>query len=288
MAIRAFGALTLTVPRLLGTVVGRVGAVLPIRERWVTEANLRLAFPELDPAARRRLARRSLVETARTFAEFGVVWTQSRERVLGLIRRVTGEDAVREALARGRGVIAAGPHLGNWELAGAYCSMRYRMTSLYQKPRIVELEPLARKYRERFGARLVPAGVGAVRSLLAALRRGEMVGILPDQDAGTGLGVFAPFFGQPTNTMMLLPRLAAHTSALVVLVYAERLEREGGFHLHFAPTSPGIDDPAVERSAAVLNGDIERAVRAIPEQYMWSYKRFRIRPEGFPDPYRRD
>jgi len=73
----------------------------------------------------------------------------------------------------------------------------------------------------------VPAGVGAVRTLLAALRRGELVGILPDQDAGTGLGVFAPFFGQPTNTMLLLPRLAAHTRALVVIVYAERLSREG-------------------------------------------------------------
>ena len=284
-AIRLFGALPLPVLRAVATGVGRAGAWLPTRERGVAEANLRLAFPELDPAARRRLVRTSLVETAKTFAEFAAVWTWSPERLLGQIRKVSGEEAVRAAIAEGRGVIVAGPHLGNWELAGAYCSMRYPMTTLYQKPRIVELEALSRRYRERFGARLVPAGVSAVRTLLGALRRGEMVGILPDQDAGTGLGVFAPFFGHPANTMMLLPRLATDTRAQVVLVYAERLPRGGGFHLRFVPASPGIDDPEIERSAAVLNGDVERTVRALPEQYMWSYKRFRIRPPGFPDPY---
>jgi KDO2-lipid IV(A) lauroyltransferase len=250
----------------------------------VTDANLRLAYPELDPPARRRLARRSLRETGKTFAEFAAVWTWSRERLLRQIAEVSGEGPVREALACGRGVIIAGPHLGNWELGGAYCSLHHAMTTLYQRPRIVELDPLSRRYRERFGARLVPAGVSAVRTLFAALHRGGMIGIMPDQDAGTGLGVFAPFFGQPANTMMLLPRLAAHARALVVITYAERL-RDGRFHLRFVPASAGIDDPDVERAAAVLNTDVERAVRAAPEQYLWSYKRFRIRPPGFPDPY---
>jgi KDO2-lipid IV(A) lauroyltransferase len=283
-AIRLFGVLPLPALLALGAAAGAAGYWLPTRERRVTDANLRLAYPDLDARARRRLARRSLRETGKTFAEFAAVWTWGRERLLRQIAEVSGEDLAREALARGGGVIVAGPHLGNWELAGAYCSLHHAITSLYQKPRIVELEPLSRRYRERFGARLVPAGVSAVRALLASLHRGEMVGILPDQDAGTGLGVFAPFFGQPANTMMLLPRLAAHTDALVVVTYAERL-RDGRFHMRFVPASAGIGDSDVERAAAVLNADVERAVRATPEQYLWSYKRFRIRPPGFPDPY---
>jgi KDO2-lipid IV(A) lauroyltransferase len=283
-AIRLFGVLPLPALHALGAAAGAAGYWLPTRERRVTDANLRLAYPDLDARARRRLARRSLRETGKTFAEFAAVWTWGRERLLRQIAEVSGEDLAREALARGGGVIVAGPHLGNWELAGAYCSLHHAITSLYQKPRIVELEPLSRRYRERFGARLVPAGVSAVRALLASLHRGEMVGILPDQDAGTGLGVFAPFFGQPANTMMLLPRLAAHTDALVVVTYAERL-RDGRFHMRFVPASAGIGDSDVERAAAVLNADVERAVRATPEQYLWSYKRFRIRPPGFPDPY---
>ena len=283
-AIRLFGVLPLPALHALGAAAGAAGYWLPTRERRVTDANLRLAYPELDARARRRLARRSLRETGKTFAEFAAVWTWSRERLLRQIAEVSGEGPVREALACGRGVIIAGPHLGNWEVGGAYCSLHHAMTTLYQRPRIVELDPLSRRYRERFGARLVPAGVSAVRTLFAALHRGGMIGIMPDQDAGTGLGVFAPFFGQPANTMMLLPRLAAHARALVVITYAERL-RDGRFHLRFVPASAGIDDPDVERAAAVLNADVERAVRAAPEQYLWSYKRFRIRPPGFPDPY---
>ena len=69
--------------------------------------------------------------------------------------------------------------------------------------------------------------------LTRALRRGEAIGILPDQDAGSGLGIFVPFFGEPANSMTLLSRLAAHTRAPVFIAYAERLPRSRGFHLHF-------------------------------------------------------
>ncbi len=131
----------------------------------------------------------------------------------------------------------------------------------------------------------MPAGLGAVRTLTRALRRGEMIGILPDQDAGSGLGVFVPFFGEPANTMTLLPRLAAQTRALVVIAYAERLPRSRGFHVHFVPASEEIYSDDIELSAASLNRDIERCVRRRPEQYLWSYKRFRIRPKGMPSPY---
>jgi KDO2-lipid IV(A) lauroyltransferase len=112
-----------------------------------------------------------------------------------------------------------------------------------------------------------------------------MVGILPDQDAGSGQGVFVPFFGEPANTMTLLSRLAARTRALVVVAYAERLSGSRGFHVHFVPASEAIYDEDFERSAASLNRDIERCVRDLPQQYLWSYKRFRIRPRGVQSPY---
>jgi len=132
---------------------------------------------------------------------------------------------------------------------------------------------------------MVPAGPGAVRSLRRAIDRGEVVGMLPDQDAGEGTGVFVPFFGEPANTMVLLPRLAARTGALVSFGWAERVAR--GFRIHFVPASAGIHDPNPERAAASMNRDIERLVRGCPEQYLWSYKRFRIRPPGLGNPYRR-
>ncbi len=287
LLIRGLGLLPLRAIHLLATVVGGVASLLPVRDRRITEVNLRIAFPELDEAARRALMRRSMIETAKTFGELAGAWTWSGERLRGYLRQVSGDEPVRQAIASGRGVILAAPHLGSWEIGGALVAMQYTLTGLYQKPRLLELDAFIMAARERFGTKLVPAGLRAVRVLHRALARGEMVGILPDQDAGPGLGVFVPFFGETANTMMLLPRLAAKTGALVALAFAERLPRSRGFHIRWVLASDEIYDDDIERAAASLNRDIERCVREIPEQYLWSYKRFRIRPPGLPDPYRK-
>jgi KDO2-lipid IV(A) lauroyltransferase len=202
------------------------------------------------------------------------------------VRRVHGEEHVERAMAAGRGVVLAVPHLACWEILGYHCSLRWPMTSLYRAPRMKELETFTRDARGRFGAHLVPAGLGATRALLRALRAGQIVAMLPDQDAGEGAGVFVPFFGIEVNTMTLVSGLAARTGAPVVLGHSVRLDRGRGFDLHFVPASPAVRDRDPLVAAAALNADIERLVRERPEQYLWSYKRFRFLPPGRPDPYR--
>lgn len=285
LAVRGFGSLPLAWTHAFGGVVGWLGGLLPTRERHVTDVNLRLAFPELDDDARRRLTRRSLVETGKTFAELGKVWSLDRDGTDRTIRRVEGEDHVRAAVEAGRGVVLAVPHLACWEILGSYCSARWPMTTLYRAPRMRELETFTRNARGRFGARLVPAGLGATRALLRALRDGQIVAMLPDQDAGEGAGVFVPFFGVEVNTMTLVSGLAARTGAPVILGHAVRLPRGRGFDLRFVPASLAVHDPDPVVSAAALNADIERLVRERPEQYLWSYKRFRFLPPGRPNPY---
>jgi KDO2-lipid IV(A) lauroyltransferase len=284
LALRGLALLPLPLLRLLGANLGLLASWLPVRERRVTEVNLEIAFPDLDPRERRRLARRSMVHTGRTFAELSAIWTWGSERLHRHVLDVCGDEAVNEAIESGRGVIVALPHLGAWELLGVYCPRRWPFSALYRPPRMRELERFVRGSRERHGARLVPAGKGAVRSLYRAIGNGEIVAILPDQDAGEGAGIFVPFFGETANTMVLLPRLAARTRALVVLGWVERVR--GGFRVHFVPASEAIHDSDLQRSAESMNRDVERLVRGCPEQYLWSYKRFRIRPPGTPDPYR--
>ncbi len=100
-----------------------------------------------------------------------------------------------------------------------------------------------------------------------------------------GAGVFAPFFGIPAYTMVLVARLAAKTGSPVVYGFARRLGRGKGFHLHFLPAPPGIDDPDPERAAAALNEGVQRCIEICPSQYQWSYKRFRVRPPNAPKLY---
>jgi KDO2-lipid IV(A) lauroyltransferase len=141
--------------------------------------------------------------------------------------------------------------------------------------------------RERFGATLVPADTAGVRALFKALRRGELLAILPDQEPRYGNGLFSPFFGIPAYTMTLLARLAQQTGAPIFITYAERLAGGAGFQLHFLPLVPCTAETPVEEIAAAVNAGIEACVRRLPHQYQWSYKRFKTRPAGEPRFYSR-
>lgn len=285
MAFRALGRLPIRGSHAIGACAGRLVALLPTGSRRVTEINLGIAFPGLAGVELRRLVCNCLAHQGRTMAELGFMMTRPRRHVLALVRQVSGEQPVREAIDAGRGVILAGLHLGAWELVLAYCSTRYPMTTLFRPPRPRELGPWMRAARERFGTRMSPAGVKGAGAVLKALQKGEMVGIAPDQDAGDGAGIFVPLFGMLANTTMLPSRLLARTGALLVLAYAQRLPGGSGFHLHFVPASDEVYETDVLRSAGALNRDIERCVRALPEQWLWAYRRYRIRPVGLKSPY---
>jgi KDO2-lipid IV(A) lauroyltransferase len=133
---------------------------------------------------------------------------------------------------------------------------------------------------------LAATDAGGIRTLMSALRRGEQIGILPDQDPKGGAGVFAPFFGIATKTMTLLPKLAGKSGAAVLVAYAERLSWGRGYRIHFLPLDEAIYDRDEVVAVTALNSAVELAVRQNPEQYAWNYKRFRSRPEGEPSLYR--
>lgn len=281
LLFRLFSTLPLPAAHALGAALGWIFFAVPNKRRRTAEINLELCFPEMSPAERRRLLRRNLMEMGKSVAEIGVLWTRDATILRRLIHRVSGEDEVKQAMARGQGLILALPHLGAWEMIGMWGSMNFPMTSLYRAPPMSQMGRLMRAARERFGARLVATDNTGIRALYKALERGEMVAILPDQvPAARGASVFAPFFGIPASTMVLLSRLAIKTGAPVIFGYAERLPRGRGYHLHFVPAPAEINHGNIESSAAVVNAMVEKCARALPEQYQWIYKRFRNRPEG--------
>lgn len=285
--LRLFSTMPLHVAQEIGAILGKTASLFQNPLRWVIETNLRLCFPELDADERQRLLLSTSIETGKTLAEIGALWLWDSERVLALVKGVSGEDAFRADLAQGQGAITAGPHLGAWEMAGLYLSHHYPITTLYRPPRLAGLDERVRLARGRCGARLVATDSSGVKALYQTLSRGEVVAILPDHNPGRGNGVFVPFFGISANTMVLLPRLAAKNKTPVYFVYAERLPRGEGFHIHFIPGDSMISDSDPVRGCTYLNAGVERCIRLHPEQYQWSYKRFKIRPEGESDPYQR-
>ena len=283
--VRGSARLPLWLSQGLGAAAALASLPLARRARHISAINLRRCLPELTPSQQRRLLWRSFAESGKMLGEMGAVWLWPRQRLLQLVRDVRGEHHLRAAREQGRGVIIITPHLGNWEMAGLYLSAHHPITSLYRPHRIRGLDRIMRHGRERLGATLVPTDKGGVKQLLGALRRGELIGILPDQDPGYDSGRFAPLFGIPANTMTLASRLAAKSGAPVIACWAERLPAARGFRLHFSPTPATLGASELDPALAALNREVERLIRQCPQQYQWSYARFRRRPPGEPPFY---
>ena len=262
----------------LGNIIGHLLAITPNRSRHVTTTNIKLCFPNMDAKQQLKLIKKSLIETSKTLVEANPMWQWKKDRLFKLIKNVHGEALVQEALDDEKGVILALPHLGNWELLALYCSSKYPTTTMYQKPKIPQFDKLIKNGRERFGAKLVPADSEGIRAMLKALRKNELICVLPDQEPKEGNGVFSPFFNLQAYSMTLISRFANKTDAKVFIAYSKRLAQGGGYEIHFAPLNKMKVD-SLKESVTYLNNEMEKCIREIPEQYQWSYKRFRKQPE---------
>jgi len=243
-----------------------------------TRRNIDVCFPELPAVERERLMQDSLEHTGSVMCEMGMAWFWSSKRTLKKVRRIHNEAALQTALARGKGVILIAPHLGNWELINLYVANHYPFTAMYKPPRLKLMDDLIRKMRARLGTRMAPADGRGVRMVMKALKKGEMIGILPDQEPDRSGGIHVPFFGIDALTMKLVPQLAAQTGATVLCAYSERLPDAAGFDLHFREAEAEISSKDLTLAAAAMNRSMEACIRELPAQYQWEYRRFNTRP----------
>jgi len=278
--IKGMSKLSPGVAQIVGGLIGRLFILFPNREQRAARTNIELCFPELSDFEKNQLLRRSLVESTKTMAEMPGFWQGKINRWLPLVHDPQGSAVLKEMLADGKGVIVAGPHLGSWEATGLFLAGLAPVTTLYRPPRYKALGALIFKGRSRTGAKLVATDASGVKALYKTLRTGGMVAILPDQQPKSIRGaVFAPFFGEPALTMELISRLAKKTGAPVVFCFSERLPKGQGYRVHWVMAPEGIDDSDPEIAATALNKGVEICVRICPEQYQWSYKRFRMHPD---------
>jgi KDO2-lipid IV(A) lauroyltransferase len=281
--LRLLAWLPLPLMHAIGAMAGRLRCRLGGAAVRDTEANLEIARPDLSAAQRRVLLRDVLIEAGKSGSEIVKVWGDGAERALTLVREVHGESLLDEALARGKGVIIAAPHLGCWELLNYWLCRKTPMAILYRPPRIAAIEGLLRKVRGKLAPEQVRADGAGVRTLYKRLAAGRAVGILPDQKPRQGEGQFAPFFGRTALTMVLLPRLAARTGATVLFAFAERLPRGTGYCIHIRAAPPAIADSDPLPACTALNRGVQECVELAFAQYQWRYRRYSA--HGLPNPY---
>jgi KDO2-lipid IV(A) lauroyltransferase len=258
------------------------------RHRSIAERNLARAFGEsLSPRSRRRLVRN-------TFARFGEALTElllfPRISRSGPERwaEVRGFENLRAALREGRGVLVTSGHFGNWELVAL-------VQALLGVPMSLVARPLDNPWLDRWlehlrtlsGNRVVPKG-RALRDVVPALKRGEAVALVTDQNVRGKGGVFVQFFGRPASTSAALGLLAVKHGAPIVPVFSFPIG--GGRHRieYEEPIRPRADAAdrraEAERLTREAAARLEARVRQHPELWLWMHERWRTRPADAPAP----
>jgi len=223
----------------------------------------------------RRALRANIREMGKSISELPWVWRRPLDVVVRSVKSVEGLEHFTAARERGKGVIVLTPHLGSFEIVGLYVAAQMAMTCMYRVPKLPWLDGVIRGGRMRGQMQLARADVGGVRTLLKALKRGEAIGLLPDQVPGNGEGEWATFFGRPAYTMTLAGKIIGASGATVLLSYGERLSHGAGYAIHFSP----LELKHGMSVARQINAAQEEIIRACPTQYLWSYNRYKV-PAG--------
>lgn len=272
--------LPLGVARGLGMRLGGWAYALAGGERRKALKSLGVAFPEKSDAERHALARAAFRHLGAAALE--VACTGALDRGLERLVAWPEEDrrVLEAALARGRGVVFVSGHVGNWELlARRVARAGYPSQSIAKETTDPRLTELVGRFRERGGVRSIWRGQeGAARAMLRALRNGEILGILIDQDTKVQ-SLFVPFFGELAATPRAAADLALRTGAAVVTGFCHR-EGEGyRLTMEEVPVPQGEDREAAALALTrALSERIEAAIRRTPEQWVWMHQRWKTRP----------
>ena len=269
----------------LGCCLGYCLYYLPTEARRISAINIAVCLPQLNPITHQHLVRRSLCETGKAITELGYIWHTPAAQLFAHLK-VHNKELLDQANHSKQGLIVLTPHLGSWELAGIYAGAHCDANIFYRPPKIKLLDQLIRRGRTHSGARLVTPDRRGLAQIIQVLKQGKMTGLLPDQSPQhKNSGVFVPFFKQPVLTMTLLTNLIQKTGAQVLFSYTKRLPRGRGYELFFHAPVKDIYDPDPTIATRALNQEIEAMIRIIPEQYLWSYKRFKHTADDRPNIY---
>lgn len=269
----SFGLLALLPLRVLhaiGGVLGELAWRLPGRYQTRLDENFLKAFPNATKSDRKEAAR----QVGKMAMELPWLWVRKNPQEIDEIMTWTFWPVLEDLLAEKKGLIFLTPHLGSFEALGQAVALHVGCTGLYRPPHKAGLDVWLEQMRGRKNLRSAIADVRGVRKLVKALKRGELIGILPDQAPSAGEGVWAPFYGRPAYTMTLVLRLQQLTGAPIVFGFAERLPKGKGFDVHIQKMDGPLSNDPVE-AAKQINQGLERLIASAPNQYLWGYHRFK-------------
>jgi len=274
--------LPLCVQQKMGGWLGSLSYYLLGRRRHITDVNLRLCFPELTDAERKKLVKANFASIGMGVFEMAMSWWMPKKKLQNLLT-VHGKENYLAAVAKGKGVIFVGGHFTTLDLVGKAMADEYAMGILYRPSKNKLIDTLLQRQREKsFAASIERENL---RSMLRQLAQNRSVWYAPDQDYGRKHSVFVPFFGISAATVTATARLAKLSGAALIPSCQYRLPNGKGYEAFLYPALENFPSGDDMQDAERINQFLEEAIRKAPEQYLWPHRRFKTRPIGEPGVY---
>jgi len=283
--MRALAHVPFPLVRGFGAVLGRVLHVLAVPRRRVVDTNLALCFPTRSEAERRRMARQTFVYVAQSWFDRSWLW-HAPEAVVARRLKVVGAADVIEEIAHGHEpMILFAPHFYGLDAAATALTMHTDRpsTTIYTTQRDPMIDQWVSEGRKRFGNVITLNRVDGIKPIVAGLRKGGLLYLLPDMDFGRDQTVFVPFYGVQAATVPSLSRFARLGKAKVVPVVSKLTP--GGYEIEVLPQWQNFPTDDVEADTALMNKRLQGYIDTMPSQYYWVHRRFKTRPEGEPPIY---
>jgi len=279
--VRWTAVLPLPMVRGLGWLLGWVLYAVVGSRRRVVMTNLRLCFPQWTEAQVRACARRVFLNFAKAWMDRGWLW-HGDEAALKQRLRLTG--AVHELAGDAPTVIFA-PHFVGLDAGWTAITQQLarKFTTIYTNQANATANAWILQGRQRFGDARLFGRIEGVKPIVAALKAGEPLYLLPDMNFGPEDSVFVPFYGVPAATVPSLSRFARLGRAKVVPLLARMTPQ--GYDIEVLPAWMDVPSADATADTALMNLRLQGYIDTMPDQYYWVHKRFKDRPNGERPPY---
>ena len=281
LLMRLLAPLPLPWVRAFGWLLGWVLYAVVAPRRRVVRANLDQCFPQWSAQQRAALVPQVFVRFAQAWLDRGWLW-HARPEVVRRRLNLTGALSEFEGAAP---IVIFAPHFVGMDAGWTAVTQQLprHFTGIYtdQADKVVDAWML--KGRQRFETARPFGRADGVKAIVSALRGGAPLYLLPDMNFGPEESIFVPFYGVPAATVPSLPRFARLGGAKVVPVVAGMTTR--GYDVTVMPAWQDYPTSDVEADTALMNRRLQEYIDAMPDQYYWVHKRFKTRPQGYPDLY---
>ncbi len=267
----------------IGAATGRLFYLFNKKRRAYTLTNLEICFPHWPVEKRNQLVHDHFRLYGQAIVDLGMLW-HAREKTLRQIVDISGIEHWYDAVSQNRAVIIVTPHMIATDMAGAMLACHFPICALMKQMRDPLLNHYVVKGRTRFGFQLFRRDQG-IRKLITGLRNGTACLYIPDQDFGGKASLFVPFFATRAATLTTLGRISNIVDAVVLPLFAYLDPDTGLYRVSIDKPLENFPINDEYADARTMNALFEEIIRRAPEQYMWTLRWFKTRPDNEPIPY---